>query len=369
MRIGLAVVLLAGAGCRQIFGLEPPVVRGDAGVDIPTGDSQDASASARKKAITISGAKVSTALADFPVWISFTAFDIAARASTDGSDIFFTDASGVALAYELQTWRAGVLEAWVRVPNLPANADTTIYVRYGDRAAAVPPDAAAVFSSSYAGVWHLDDDPGASTITDSTGHAPGMASGFTNTSRAPGELGFGRIFDGTGSEQITFTNPLVGNGPHTISAWVDQGSSAHSSPIVVVGSPATDQARFLDAVGPSTTGVSTGLYADDFNGTDDIQNLGWTYIAWTYSNKSSKLYVNGALISSTNTASAATTTGTSGALGYASSAYGTSPFMTGALDEVRIATVARAPGWIQVEYANQSDPATFYSVGPEQPAP
>jgi hypothetical protein len=43
--------------------------------------------------------------------------------------------------------------------------------------------------------------------------------------------------------------------------------------------------------------------------------------------------------------------------------------MNGGLDEVRIATVARNPAWVGTEYNNQSSPATFYSVGAEEPAP
>jgi hypothetical protein len=39
--------------------------------------------------------------------------------------------------------------------------------------------------------------------------------------------------------------------------------------------------------------------------------------------------------------------------------------LNGQLDEVRIATVVRPPEWIQTEFNNQSDPASFYDIGPE----
>jgi len=39
----------------------------------------------------------------------------------------------------------------------------------------------------------------------------------------------------------------------------------------------------------------------------------------------------------------------------------------GVLDEVRLATVARSDVWIEAEFANQNSPATFYSIGPEEP--
>ena len=43
--------------------------------------------------------------------------------------------------------------------------------------------------------------------------------------------------------------------------------------------------------------------------------------------------------------------------------------LKGILDEVRIATVERPAGWIATEFANQSSPQTFYSVGPAQIVP
>ena len=50
-------------------------------------------------------------------------------------------------------------------------------------------------------------------------------------------------------------------------------------------------------------------------------------------------------------------------------AYGTNMGLLGTIDELRIASTARSAGWIATEFANQSSPATFYTVGAEQPAP
>jgi hypothetical protein len=66
-----------------------------------------------------------------------------------------------------------------------------------------------------------------------------------------------------------------------------------------------------------------------------------------------------------------------GYLGYAPEGtvagdYGAMTGFSGVLDEVRIATgsgLARDPGWFATEYANQSSPSTFYSVGSEQAVP
>jgi hypothetical protein len=42
---------------------------------------------------------------------------------------------------------------------------------------------------------------------------------------------------------------------------------------------------------------------------------------------------------------------------------------TGLLDEGRLANVARSAGWIETEFANQSDPGAFVSVGAEETRP
>jgi hypothetical protein len=40
--------------------------------------------------------------------------------------------------------------------------------------------------------------------------------------------------------------------------------------------------------------------------------------------------------------------------------------LNGAVDEVRIANRVRSAAWIAAEQANQSAPAAFYTLGPEE---
>jgi hypothetical protein len=64
------------------------------------------------------------------------------------------------------------------------------------------------------------------------------------------------------------------------------------------------------------------------------------------------------------------TQGTAGIIGHAPEpGFGTNMGLTGTIDELRISTAARSASWIATEYANQSSPGTFYSVGPEQTLP
>jgi Concanavalin A-like lectin/glucanases superfamily/Domain of unknown function (DUF2341) len=341
-------------------------------------DLGSGSGGARRKPITILGTKVSGSLADFPVWIDLVDADIAARAQPNGADIFFTDSNGGALDRELASWSQATheLRAWVRLPSL-AMQDTTIYVEYGDASKAPSPNPAGVFKSSFAAVWHLDDALSATAIVDSTGKLAATAVGLSPADSVSAQLGNGIAFDGTGAGMITFANPLSGNAVHTISVWVNQPATAHTSTIFLVGSAATDESRFLYSYAGNTngTGVGVGQYSDDwYPSNEDIEAGGWTQLVWTSegSNKVNHLFRNGVEIAGSprTLMNAANTTGSAGYLGFAPTpAYGASNGMLGTIDEARIATVQRTQPWIATEYANQSSPSTFYTVGAEQLAP
>ena len=53
---------------------------------------------------------------------------------------------------------AGTLLAWVRIPTLHFNDSTNIYIYYGNSAVTSPTEnPSGVWSSGYAGVWHLKE--------------------------------------------------------------------------------------------------------------------------------------------------------------------------------------------------------------------
>jgi MSHA biogenesis protein MshQ len=327
----------------------------------------------RRKTITIDNTRVNGNQSNFPVWIDLTDDDIAARAQANGSDIYFTASNGTPLDHQIQRWDAAGkrLHAWVRVPSLPANAPTVLYVYYGDPATAPAQDPAGVFSSSFAAVWHLDDALPASSIVDATGARAGTPSLSGATTRVAAKLGSGLSFTGS-NDQITFTNNLSGNNPHTISAWVSQTGTTGSSAVVVVGSATQNQSRFLYThfMGPA---MAIGFYTNDWTTGTNLDNAGLTLVHWVFEggNGRSRIYRNGVEIAgSPQTLNNIDTQGTTGIIGHAPEpAYGTNMGMRGIIDELRIATTARSAGWIATEYANQNSPGTFYTVGAEQLVP
>lgn len=365
VRLTWAYALVVGCG----FAPQPASsVGGDAAPkDAATGDSPHA---ALRKPITIHATAVTGTQTDFPVWIDL---DLGADARADGTDISFTAADGTPLDYEVQRWAPPHLQAWVRVPSL-AHADLTLFVTYGDVAQAHAANPPGVFRASFAAVWHLEDTLAATTIADATGLHPGTAGSLGPAAQVPGELGGGIAFDGTGNEQIAFTDPLTGNMPHTISAWVDESATNHTCAIVTVGTGNTDQSRFLYGQYGNNTTIGVGQYNDDWTPGTRIDGTGWVLVHWVHegNNKKTHVYRNGVEIAGSphTLQNPPATTGSTGLIGNAPSPqFGSDNGMLGTIDEVRIATVMRDPSWIATEYANQSSPSTFYTVGAEQTVP
>ena len=111
-------------------------------------------------------------LTDFPYLVALSAAnDVFTNAQTDGDDILFTDSDGTTLlAHELDEYDAGgtSLVAWVRLPTFVYDADTTIYMYYGNPSVASQQRPEEVWDSDYTAVWHLRENGGVSEYRDST---------------------------------------------------------------------------------------------------------------------------------------------------------------------------------------------------------
>lgn len=324
----------------------------------------------RRKQITIDRTKVRTPpggpLASFPVLFAVVDPDIARLASADGSDIYFVAADGeTRLDHEIEKWSQGTgqLVAWVKLPSLPSSENTVFYVYYGDPEDTNPEAPADVWTSNFVAVWHLAEQPRAVMADSTTGNDGTTHSSMQSNDQVPGQIGDAIDFDGV-DDEITFTNPIAGTTAHTISVWVNQRATTSQDALVVLGNGAFNRARWLYSVYFGNT-VAVGFYSNDWNTGVDIRNDGWRLLHWTYTDRDNILYVNGAPVGSQTVATGIDTQGSEGRLGNASAAFGQNMNLNGQLDEVRIATVVRPAEWIQTEFNNQSDPSSFYTVGPE----
>jgi hypothetical protein len=180
---------------------------------------------AYRKLLTIHASQLERAgvtLQDFPLLISL-ASDAELRADVDkvdGSDISFTLADGTPLLREVERFDAGTgdLIAWVRIPSLPLDSDTTIYLYYGNPSAAEP-NSAAVWDSDFLAVHHM-----ASTLDSTSYHNDATAVGDAHFG-SQGAIGQSAVLDGDGDGYtLADIDELRGVSQLTISAWVRMDS-------------------------------------------------------------------------------------------------------------------------------------------------
>ena len=119
----------------------------------------------RKLEIQFKGAPAN-ALTDFPVLVKLAEYDKAEKtgikdfhyadfAMSKGGDLRFADENGQMLDHEIDTWNeSGVSYVWVKVPTLDSSTKITAY--YGWKYAPSV-NSRAVWSNGYVGVWHLNE--------------------------------------------------------------------------------------------------------------------------------------------------------------------------------------------------------------------
>jgi hypothetical protein len=287
-----------------------------------------------------------------------------------GPELQFTDAGGAPLAYERTRFSpsSGALIAWVRVPSLAIG--TTIYVWWGGTDGVDHQDVTGTWSG-YAGVWHLDETTG-TTLRDTTAnHNDGTAINGANVGAA-GWIGQGIGFDGNNDylRVPASTSLSATTGEATFALWI------HWTSVV-----STDYQRVLTS---SNRFMSSGngyewaaqpqgpFYLYPWGGAEDY-DLGpspftagqWQYLVATldFATKTVSIYVDAVpmTFSSTNTSLWAMP----GAP--ADWDWGDDPIMggpfAGSMDEIRVMSGVRTPGWVATSFANQHDPASFYMLG------
>jgi len=345
----------------------------DVDTDLDTiADCDDDAPYGWQRQLTLDGAQIGGALTDFPLLVRLTDSQLQSAAAANGSDIYFTAADKTTLLdFEIESYvsSTGALTAWVRMPTLSAGSDAVLYLGYDDG----KPNRSNAMSvwSVYRHVWHLAQDPSAgnAAIKDATQRADGTAQGGMSLSALVAAVaGNGLNFDGT-DDEIAFTNDVSGNGASTMSGWVKQAADSgdNGSSIISVGNGTSNQSRFLLSVADQDN-LKLGFYNNDKITTTILPLAAWKHVVWVWTGSQSTLYVDGAVVFGPTSHTNANTNGTTGSIG--GSTFGYDFFMTGQLDEVRVATDARPAAWITTEFNNQKPGSTFFkSVGAPQSAP
>jgi hypothetical protein len=343
-----------------------------------------------RKAITIDHTKVSGDLVNFPVLVNLpTDASLASHAQTDADDILFTTSSVAwnsgttndKLPHEIEKYTIanGNLQAWVKIPNLSSVTDTVIYMYYGNATATSQQNKTAVWDNNTKMVQHMSQDPSGSApqMLDSTQYANNGTSAGTMTS---GDLVTGQIdgatdFDGTDDYVDTGNGASLNvTGDLTISFWANRSGVSNSFDIAVskwnsLSDSSGSYVLAVDATGTkmrfitTDSGLSTAIITGSVFNSSEWHYFVGRYIAAT---RTMTLYKD-AVSDATATTSTAQLHGNGLNLnvGWASNHAIADPF-GGRLDEVRISNTARSASWIATEYANQSKPDEFYTLGIEE---
>ena len=329
----------------------------------------------RRIRLTVASAMVPATAADVPLRVALTEPDLGASAQADASDLRFTAADGTTmLDHEIEQWDSatGALVAWVRVPSLPASADTTLYLYYG---AADAPDSQAVrgvWTNGFDGVWHLGRDPSgpAPQIDDSdTTNHDGLGAGAMGSGdlvAAP--AGAGLAFDGVDDRGELGPIPIGVGGALTVGAWVNP--SAFPAPSTVVGR-GTGAGLLLDlGFDPITPTTATPRAQVRINGTlatasgpAPLTTGSWHHLAVTYDGAQLVVFVDG--VPGTPVAVAGPVDqGPTATTAIGAQPGGGAPF-TGSIDEVRLASTARPEAWLDTHVANLNAGGFITTAAPE----
>lgn len=320
-----------------------------------------------RQRLTIDSAKVSEDLSNFPVLIddSIVAAALFTNAKSDGSDIVVTAGDGqTKLKRELSRYDAGgTLALFVKVPNVANNSDTDIFIYYGNANANETNDTD-TWDADFGGVWHFEEAAGdpAPQWKDSTGNANDGTNG--NIDGGMDGIAGRAVVPDESDESISVSNHATINPSDaiTVEAWIHKSSWNSSVALRKTNSYLIDSV--LDAVNWRFFVWGPGGLSLDMTNAGVLDD--WTYIAGTYDPNliapQLRAFVQGQQVSSASSTAAMTADTQTLFLG----GNGSSAFLGGGLDEVRVSKVARSAGWIAATYANLSSPATFASTGGEQ---
>jgi len=333
-----------------------------------------------RKSITISNTNVDSDLTDFPLLISVTDTDLAATAKLDATDIFFTaETTCDKLKWEKESYTSatGVLVAWVKVPTVDADANTTLYMYYGNAAAADQTDATNTWDTNYKAVWHLsetpDTDSGTDEILDSTtndndGDTTNMVAGDQVAGNSGGALDFDGdndyvdIADMSEAEDFIFTYSvwaLTTAADFANGVYFGEGGGGNNPHVLMQFQNDGDVGLALRDDSASTNGSTADV--------GDINDGNWHHIVGTGDGSTSRIYINGTeqdfddiTISAPSLARAA--------IGVYNRGTPVS-YLKGTVDEVRVSSSTRTAAWIKFSYHSQKITAGTITLGSQDIAP
>jgi len=343
-----------------------------------------------RKQITINHTQVADDLENFSVLISTIDPDLM-KAQDDGGDILFMNGTGVAKRqyHEIETFdqTTGTLVAWVNVPALSSSQDTVFYMYYGNPTCINQQYPEKTWNSHYKAVWHLNNNP-IGTIVDSTANSNNGTShgGMTTSGLVDGKTGKCLNFDGIDDYISVPDSSSLKPTDVTLVAWFrpQQQNPPEGNFVAKHCHDYFDNAAghtYALCMRPGDL-IAGGIETDTY---DQAVYFGflpfnintWSYLTLTFdgTTNTGRFYVNGVLRETKSIDDSALwyndpwdfTMG--GCRWGGGSEHVINKFFNCGLDEIRVMNTPLDPGWIATEYANQNNPAEFYTIGPEVSGP
>ncbi|MCK5607229.1 DUF2341 domain-containing protein, partial [Candidatus Pacearchaeota archaeon] len=318
---------------------------------------------------------------NFPVLISIIDDDLKYRTQPDGDDIAFS-MSGNWLNHEIEQFNQSYsstqaqLVAWVQIPFLSTNTNTTVTMYYGNSTMSSQQNPTGVWDSNYEAVWHMNQDPSSSNILDSTSNNNDLnPTGFASDQRIyDGKVGTAIAFDGINDylDINSFSGPTDG---FTFQTWfkfdAEYNVGSNQMYLFAGNTPAwgNNMPRLRFRTGNGVGSVATALdNSDSVAGTKAVWAADtWFNYAFRFSVpiETTTLYLNGVVDGIKVDGDLRVPHSAWNRLCIASN-YGSYVFGSGAISEFRVVRTALSREWMVTEYNNQYNPDSFYSVGSEQ---
>ena len=309
-----------------------------------------------------------TPLANFPVLVRISEAGIEGffyEHCPAAANLWFTDANGDALPFEVDTWNAsGESLVWVSVPSF--SSSTTITMHWAPNAVYAedsPPSREVWTRANYNAVWHFSGS-NAESVTNLVPASTRGQPTYDGNLSLPGPVGKTLWLDGS-SDLRYAPDPAwtaIGDGSALSVSFLVRSSSGGFARMISCMSdwnkPAGYEFTFQNSNTKITVGSSNGSQAQ----TDISTGPGskWKHFAGTWSGTTVKFYDDGskAKEATLNAVVAPTEALTFGAQGGSN----TGAPLSGGLDEIRIRRETSSDDWVAAEYATATD-ADYISFG------
>ncbi|MCI0401405.1 MAG: DUF2341 domain-containing protein [Gammaproteobacteria bacterium] len=343
-----------------------------------------------RQPLTIQGSQVTASLSNFAVLVSVTNVLLKDTANSghvgkaNGGDILFTTSDGTTkLDHEIESYNpaTGTLLAWVKVPSLSASSNTSLFMYYGNAAAADQQSVSGTWDGSYEIIYHLNGN-----FLDSTTKARHGTD--VGTAAATGVAGNARQFVRSESDYINSNWAPTFTGNLTVEGWFKALAQASTGDVWGVedrGGGDNSEIRLgirddaitdLDGANNEAQSYNIELRPDSgdiisqtgFLATN-VDDGNWHHIALVREGTTGRLYYDGGVVTLVDSSVAAGTSSypvtlLAGAQ-WQTDTTGTRNHFNGVLDELRVSTVARSAGYFATQRNNVSAPGSFVTFGTE----